>query len=277
LGKYATRYEISLFDYSPRFQCANIVEEHEELIEEYYYHHQSNNMTEWLCESRLKLCCPYGHFGKDCVKCPGFEQSGLPCFGHGSCHGDGSRNGNGKCKCEAGYSGNMCRKCASNYFEKSKTENSIECEKCFEGCAGGCRGTSPKDCVQCKKGWSRNPDEECVDIDECAVESSCAKPNEKCVNSPGSFECVCVEGYKRDGSECVLDVEAKPYHALIAPDKLLKAISMTSLAVIIAFVVYRRSLLLVFLSGIAVVLIIFIDMHVNPETIPDEAKKFLGL
>lgn len=52
---------------------------------------------------------------------------------------------------------------------------------------------------------------------------------------------------------------------------------MTSLAVIIAFVVYRRSLLLVFLSGIAVVLIIFIDMHVNPETIPDEAKKFLGL
>ncbi|PIO63683.1 hypothetical protein TELCIR_14710, partial [Teladorsagia circumcincta] len=69
----------------------------------------------------------------------------------------------------------------------------------------------------------------------------------------------------------------KPYRTLIPPDTLLKAISMTSLAVIIAFVIWRRSIPLLVLSGIAVALIIYIDMNVNPETIPDDAKKFLGL
>ncbi|KAK6022962.1 hypothetical protein OSTOST_11320, partial [Ostertagia ostertagi] len=35
------------------------------------------------------------------------------------------------------------------------------------------------------------------------------EPNERCTNTPGSFECSCLDGYKRDGSECVLDIEAQ--------------------------------------------------------------------
>ncbi|XGW28032.1 hypothetical protein V3C99_008105 [Haemonchus contortus] len=258
-------------------KCAFLVEEHEETIEEYYYKHQSSNMTIWLCESRLKLCCPAGQYGKECSKCPGLEQSGMACFGHGKCDGDGSRQGSGKCKCDIGYSGNMCRQCAPDYFEKTKTSNSVECEKCSEACAGGCTGAGANNCVRCRSGWSNSTGEGCLDINECEDESKCSKANEKCVNTPGSFECQCVEGYKREGSECVLDVEAKPYRMLIPPDMLLKAISMTSLAIIIAFVVWRRSIPLLILSGIAVVLIIYIDMNVNPETVPDEAKKYLGL
>ncbi|PIO61632.1 hypothetical protein TELCIR_16839 [Teladorsagia circumcincta] len=66
-------------------KCAFLVEEHEEVIEEYYYKHQSSNMTTWLCDSRLKLCCPEGQYGSGCAKCPGLEQSGVACYGHGSC------------------------------------------------------------------------------------------------------------------------------------------------------------------------------------------------
>ncbi|VDO06772.1 unnamed protein product [Haemonchus placei] len=227
----------------------------------------------------------------------------MACYGHGKCDGDGSRQGSGKCKCDIGYSGNMCRQCAPDYFEKAKTSNSVECEKCSEACAGGCTGAGANNCVRCRSGWSNSTGEGCLgavifsifffiplrinreigvmasvsDINECEDEGKCSKANEKCVNTPGSFECQCVDGYKREGSECVLDVEAKPYRMLIPPDILLKAISMTSLAIIIAFVVWRRSIPLLILSGIAVVLIIYIDMNVNPETVPDEAKKYLGL
>uniref|UniRef100_A0A0K0CZ09 EGF-like domain-containing protein n=1 Tax=Angiostrongylus cantonensis TaxID=6313 RepID=A0A0K0CZ09_ANGCA len=256
--------------------CAHLVEEYEEILEEYYYKHQSSNMTAWLCESRLEVCCPDGHYGKDCTKCPGLELSGSVCFAHGSCHGDGSRSGTGACKCDHGYSGNMCRKCAPDFFEKSKSENSIACEKCFDACAGGCTGAGPKACVRCRSGWTKT-EEGCVDIDECEIEKSCTKANEKCVNEAGSFRCECVEGYKREGDECVLDVEAKPYRMLIPPDTMLKIISMLSLAAIIAFVVWRRSTLLLFLTAIAVVLIIFIDMNVNPESVSDEVKQYLSL
>ncbi|VDM54463.1 unnamed protein product [Angiostrongylus costaricensis] len=242
--------------------------EYEEILEEYYYKHQSSNMTAWLCESRLEVCCPDGHYGKDCTKCPGLELSGSVCFAHGSCHGDGSRSGTGTCKCDHGYSGNMCRKCAPDFFEKSKSENSIACE--------GCTGAGPKACVRCRSGWTKT-EEGCVDIDECEIEKSCTRANEKCVNEAGSFRCECVEGYKREGDECVLDVEAKPYRMLIPPDTMLKTISMLSLAAIIAFVVWRRSMLLLFLTAIAVVLIIFIDMNVNPESVSDEVKQYLSL
>ncbi|KAJ1345521.1 hypothetical protein KIN20_000075 [Parelaphostrongylus tenuis] len=189
-------------------KCAHLVEEYEEVLEEYYYKHQSNNMTSWLCESRLQLCCPDGHYGKDCTKCPGLELSGSVCYAHGSCHGDGSRLGTGTCKCDHGYSGNMCRKCAPDFYEKSKSENSVVCEKCSDACSGGCTAAGPKACVRCRSGWTKT-DEGCVDIDECEVETSCVKANEKCINEPGSFKCECIDGYKREKDECVLDVEAE--------------------------------------------------------------------
>ncbi|VDL79898.1 unnamed protein product [Nippostrongylus brasiliensis] len=260
-------------------KCSSIVEENEELIESYYYHHQSTNMTVWLCADRLQMCCPHGHYGKSCAKCPGFELSGQPCFGRGSCDGDGRRFGSGKCECNNGYAGSMCRRCAAEFFEISRTEKSVECESCFDGCSGGCNHAGPKGCKKCRKGYTETEENGCVDDDECQNPSTCPRANEKCVNTPGAFKCVCVDGYKRDDNtnECLLDVEAKPYRMMIPPDLLLKTISMTSLAVIIAFVIWRRSLLLLCLSGIAVALIIYIDMNVNPESIPDDAKKFLGL
>ncbi|CAJ0604617.1 unnamed protein product [Cylicocyclus nassatus] len=193
------------------FRCNALFEEYEDLIEEYYYKHQAKNMTKWLCEEKTKLCCPDGHYGENCNKCPGLEQIGRVCFGRGNCDGDGRR------------------KCAADYFEKSKSENTIECEKCFDGCAGGCTKAGPKGCTKCKSGYN-DTDDGCTDIDECALETTCSNGHETCVNLPGSHRCDCEDGYKRDGAYCVLDVEAKPYRMLVPPDKLLKGIAMTTFA-----------------------------------------------
>ena len=44
------------------------------------------------------------------------------------------------------------------------------------------------------------------DIDECTREGlGCGDPLEDCVNSPGSYECVCKAGYKRVDGKCQLE------------------------------------------------------------------------
>lgn len=38
----------------------------------------------------------------------------------------------------------------------------------------------------------------CADIDECAQAGSCSQ---LCLNTPGSFKCLCMEGYEREPNE----------------------------------------------------------------------------
>ncbi|CAO82025.1 Protein disulfide isomerase crld-1 [Caenorhabditis elegans] len=190
------------------FKCSTQLEKHEETIEEFYYNQQHNNMSNWLCVEQLKLCCPDGHFGKNCEQCPGLSEKADVCFGKGSCHGDGSREGSGKCKCETGYTGNLCRYCDIEYFEESRTVQGVVCKKCHEGCLGVCSSESSKGCSKCKNGWKLT-EEGCADVNECQNESACTKEHEICVNTVGSFKCECKEGYKKDDEQnCQFDVEA---------------------------------------------------------------------
>ena len=49
-----------------------------------------------------------------------------------------------------------------------------------------------------------------IDINECEDEkNNTCKSNEKCVNVPGSFHCVCMEGYHLDTEACVADQPAR--------------------------------------------------------------------
>ena len=41
--------------------------------------------------------------------------------------GDGTRAGKGKCSCSSGYSGDLCDKCASGYYEEAKNETFVKC------------------------------------------------------------------------------------------------------------------------------------------------------
>lgn len=40
------------------------------------------------------------------------------------------------------------------------------------------------------------------DLDECATEDHSCNPNANCMNTPGSYRCVCKEGFNGDGFSC---------------------------------------------------------------------------
>ncbi len=88
--------------------------------------------------------------------------------------------------------------------------NSEEMNPCANG-NGGCshictsKSDGSHEC-SCEPGYALGPDgNSCVDIDECVFEETCARvANSECANSPGSFSCVCREGFSMvDGNkEC---------------------------------------------------------------------------
>jgi len=55
-------------------------------------------------------------------------------------------------------------------------------------------------CGDCPPGYTGDG-KTCTDIDECEDESSCGYI---CINSPGSYVCVCSDGYElnEDGAAC---------------------------------------------------------------------------
>ncbi|KAM3683003.1 hypothetical protein ACJW31_12G113700 [Castanea mollissima] len=66
---------------------------------------------------------------------------------------------------------------------------------------------------ECKDGYRGNPylDHGCQDIDECQVKDNNTCPSkQKCVNKPGGYDCLCIEGYHLEEPErvCVPDRSA---------------------------------------------------------------------
>lgn len=67
----------------------------------------------------------------------------------------------------------------------------------------------------CRDGFTRNRTE-CSDLDECIGSLNRCHGNATCFNTPGSYYCLCNEGYVGNGEDC-FDVEAselsgKYYH-----------------------------------------------------------------
>ncbi|TMS39397.1 hypothetical protein L596_005928 [Steinernema carpocapsae] len=193
------------------FKCQGVAEENEELVEEWYFKKQDTDtdMFKWLCIDQLTKCCPTGHFGEKCDQCPGLAKSQVACFGRGQCHGDGSRHGRGKCKCDKGYVGHMCSNCDAHYYPKQSDDTSIECAECFDGCASGCTADGSKGCRACRSGYIMDAEVGCKDIDECLEGDKCAGEHETCNNTVGSYSCECTTGYKKNAENvCEVDVEA---------------------------------------------------------------------
>ncbi|KAK6110646.1 TLR4 regulator and MIR-interacting MSAP family protein [Brugia pahangi] len=205
------------------FKCQQLVEEHEENIENWYFHKQLSNpdFLKWFCYEKLRLCCNAGHFGADCKPCPGVDK-GLPvCSGHGSCQGDGSREGSGKCRCDIGYVGFMCSNCDANYYA-TRNSSAFICKECHKSCRGGCSAGGPGNCKECHVGWVMNDSNECEDANECLDENRCTGEHVKCSNTDGSYECICEKGFVK-GSKgiCEVDVKASPGKLWVRPDRLL--------------------------------------------------------
>ncbi|GIZ03115.1 latent-transforming growth factor beta-binding protein 2 [Caerostris extrusa] len=87
------------------------------------------------------------------------------------------------------HGGKICS-CNHGFFEKDG-----RCEDCSCGLNGtGCQAISGIKFCACPQGYM-DAQGVCVDIDECNLPDVCP-PNSKCLNTPGSYECACEEGYE---------------------------------------------------------------------------------
>ncbi|XP_075713327.1 protein disulfide isomerase CRELD2 [Rhinoderma darwinii] len=193
LSKYETS-EIRLVEIienlcdSSDFECNVMVEEHEEQIEKWWFKMKTKypDLLKWFCIETIKVCCPSGTYGPDCLACLGGSER--PCHGNGFCSGDGTRSGDGSCRCRAEYTGPFCLECSDGYFSSEKNDSHAICTACHESCKT-CDGLSNKGCRECKEGWVEE-DDSCVDVDECAAEKLPCKENQYCLNTEGSFSCI---------------------------------------------------------------------------------------
>ncbi|XP_047407143.1 protein disulfide isomerase CRELD2 isoform X2 [Sciurus carolinensis] len=215
---------------SSDFECNQMVEQQEERLEAWWLQLKKKypDLFEWFCVQTLKVCCSPGTYGPNCSACQGGSER--PCSGNGHCNGDGSRQGDGSCQCHMGYQGPLCKDCVGSYFSSLRNEThsictdvdecaaetppcsqtqycenvsgSYTCEECDSTCVG-CTGKGPAKCKECVSGYSKEGGQ-CADIDECSLaEKACRRKDENCYNTPGSFVCVCPEGFQEAEDACV--------------------------------------------------------------------------
>ncbi|XP_006016561.1 cysteine-rich with EGF-like domain protein 2 [Alligator sinensis] len=82
------------------------------------------------------------------------------------------------------------------------TDGSFSCKACDVSCVG-CTGEGPGKCKDCMSGYIME-DEKCTDMNECNLaESVCIRENEDCINTSGSYKCICSEGFEEKDGTCV--------------------------------------------------------------------------
>ncbi|XP_025909619.1 cysteine-rich with EGF-like domain protein 2 [Nothoprocta perdicaria] len=82
------------------------------------------------------------------------------------------------------------------------TDGSFSCKACDASCVG-CTGEGSDKCKTCASGFIKE-DEKCADINECTLpEKVCTRENEDCVNTKGSYKCVCSEGFEEKDGMCI--------------------------------------------------------------------------
>ncbi|KAH9488617.1 hypothetical protein Btru_061290 [Bulinus truncatus] len=158
----------------------------------------SNTTCNQICDivNDKQVCsCNAGYFldqdGKTCLDVNECESTN-PCV-NGQCH---NVKGSFYCSCNNGT------KLASDLVTCQDCGYGFYGENCSSTCL--CNTTNTVLCnatnghCDCKPGW--DSDYCSVDIDECSTVSCPA--NAKCINSPGSYRCVCHAGYYSNGLSC---------------------------------------------------------------------------
>jgi hypothetical protein len=114
------------------------------------------------------------------------------------------------CVCKDGWTGESCM------------EDIDECKE-LDPCSfpgGYCVDHSPEDgryscgCDTSLGGWqvgttsNEHGPTSCVDVNECLRDDACP-PNAKCINSEGSYDCICNEGFTGDGKTKCTSIESE--------------------------------------------------------------------
>ncbi|KAH9505773.1 hypothetical protein Btru_055750 [Bulinus truncatus] len=114
-------------------------------------------------------------------------------------------NGGYFCSCHLGYSkngNNSCEVCSDFFYGKDCSQQ-CNCNS-FHSTCDKTNGT-----CYCNKGWTGPTCD--TDIDECLHTNSCnIQKNELCINTEGSFQCSCQQGFYRfKSSDCIV---CPPYY-----------------------------------------------------------------
>ncbi|CAD5125803.1 DgyrCDS14009 [Dimorphilus gyrociliatus] len=108
-------------------------------------------------------------------------------------------SGDEKCLCKSGF--------VMDPTNATKCIDVNECSAGFHQCnlyTSSCNNSISSYFCTCNKGYkpSENNPRDCIDIDECSTDPGC---QHICKNMPGSFACLCKEGYilGADGKSCI--------------------------------------------------------------------------
>ncbi|KAE9553235.1 hypothetical protein FO519_003543 [Halicephalobus sp. NKZ332] len=181
----------------------------------------------WICILDPEDCINYpgvchmnGYCDKATRHCSckkGFAGNGLDCSKRISCHtdpsichADATCLSDGRCECKEGLMGDgvECHQAltAADIFGTSAPqlihfECPIECGKNSECINGACK---------CKSGFVSNDKSECIDVDECKMNSASCHSRAECINTEGSYECRCPDGFLGDGKDCYEPLQNAP-------------------------------------------------------------------
>uniref|UniRef100_A0ABM5ERY2 Latent-transforming growth factor beta-binding protein 4 isoform X2 n=1 Tax=Pogona vitticeps TaxID=103695 RepID=A0ABM5ERY2_9SAUR len=114
-------------------------------------------------------------------------------------------------RCENSAGSYRCVAHCQAGFRTSATGDCVDINECQEYGAGLCGEKRCENtpgsyhCVSiCQSGYRATATGDCVDVDECRNSSSCGA-HAVCHNLPGSFQCICDQGYEsaQDGRHCL--------------------------------------------------------------------------
>uniref|UniRef100_A0A8C9KCE1 protein disulfide-isomerase n=1 Tax=Panthera tigris altaica TaxID=74533 RepID=A0A8C9KCE1_PANTA len=220
---------------SSDFDCHSMLEEHEERLEAWWLRLKKEypDLFEWFCVKTLEVCCSPGTYGPDCLgmffsgslKCPGSlpgRQRDSPCHLHLRADvmvpSSPTRSTSPGCiiaKVVRAGPSRLCRclpdvdecaaetpPCGDQQYCENVNGSFVWEGECDSTCVG-CTGKGPEQCKECVPGYTKESGQ-CADVDECSLaEKVCTRESENCYNTPGSYVCVCPEGFEETETACV--------------------------------------------------------------------------